>query len=171
MLKATVLILLLLGFGIIAFQFYPEPTLPVSCVIDSIAVHKKERKLYVYSSGNLMKTFRISLGKNPIGHKLEEGDKKTPEGRYFIISRNDKSRYHKNLGISYPNEKDKALAKKLNKKPGGDIKIHGLKNGSGNISRLQRMKDWTNGCIALTDSEVDELYNHVRIGSPISIFP
>jgi murein L,D-transpeptidase YafK len=171
MIKSILIIILILVLGVIGYYYYPEPSLPVSCSVDSIAVFKHKRELHVFSSGRLLKTYKISLGGNPIGHKRIEGDKKTPEGLYFIIAKNPNSGYHKNLGISYPNEEDKLNAQKAGQSPGGDVKIHGLKNGSGHISKFQRFRDWTNGCIALTDKEMDELYEHVKIGTPIAIFP
>lgn len=125
----------------------------------------------VYSEGMLLKTYRISLGKNPVGHKQFEGDCKTPEGIYSIDGRNPNSAFHKNLGISYPNENDLEKAKRLEKPAGGDIKIHGLRNGRGYISKFHRWKDWTAGCIAVTDIEIDELYDAVKIGAEIQIYP
>ncbi|MBA9072554.1 murein L,D-transpeptidase YafK [Flavobacterium gossypii] len=125
----------------------------------------------VYSEGVLLKTYRISLGKNPVGHKQFEGDCKTPEGIYSIDGRNPNSTFHKNLGISYPNEKDLEKAKSLGKPAGGDIKIHGLRNGRGYISKFHRWRDWTAGCIAVTDVEIDELYDAVKIGAEIQIYP
>lgn len=118
-----------------------------------------------------MKTYTISLGGNPIGDKEYEGDKKTPEGIYYINDKNPNSGYHKNLGISYPNKKDIEQAKKLGKPVGGDIKIHGLKNRTGVIGKLHRWFDWTLGCIALTNNEMDELYYSVPIGTKIEILP
>lgn len=125
----------------------------------------------VYSEGVLLKTYRISLGRSPIGHKQFEGDCKTPEGIYSIDGRNPNSTFHKNLGISYPNEKDLEKAKSLGKPAGGDIKIHGLRNGRGYISKFHRWKDWTAGCIAVTDTEIEELYDAVKIGAEIQIYP
>lgn len=124
-----------------------------------------------YSGNELLKTYDIALGKNPVGHKEYEGDTKTPEGTYTINARNPHSGYHKNLGVSYPNEADKAHAVKLGKSPGGDIKIHGLKNGRGYIGKFHRTKNWTNGCIAVTNDEVDELYAAVVTGAVIEILP
>ena len=124
-----------------------------------------------YSNGQLIKTYKISLGKNPIGDKEFEGDKKTPEGIYFINAKNPNSGYYKNLGISYPDKQDIEVSKKLGKPTGGDVKIHGIRNGIGFISKFQRWYDWTAGCIALTNQEVDELYNSVDVGTKIEIKP
>ncbi|RYZ41357.1 MAG: hypothetical protein EOP49_28975 [Sphingobacteriales bacterium] len=137
--------------------------------IDSIAVWKGERKLMVYKDRVLLKTYRVALGRAPVGDKQMEGDFRTPEGLYKIDAKNPHSGYHKNLGISYPNNADRAAARALGKSPGGDIKIHGLPNGRPDIGKLHRLKDWTFGCIALTNEEVDELYQHTRVGTPILI--
>lgn len=139
--------------------------------VSLIKVYKAKRILEVYEGKELVKTYKIALGQNPVGHKHFEGDSKTPEGKYFINGKNDKSKYHKNLGVSYPNQSDKAYAKKYNKSAGGDIKIHGLPNGKGNIGRFHLTRDWTAGCIAVTDQEIDELYKAVQVKTPIHIFP
>lgn len=162
---------LLIVAGIVIYLFYPTQQLPKGTRIDSIIVYKGNRKMQVFSEGNLIKTYVISLGKNPIGPKQFEGDCKTPEGIYTINARNPNSGYHKNLGVSYPNETDLENAQKLGKSAGGDIKIHGLPNGKGFISRFHRFKDWTAGCIAVTDSEIDELYEAVVQNATIEILP
>jgi len=158
------IIIILLGY-----YFWPEKQLDTTKVIDKILVVKNERELILFSNGEAIKTYTISLGQNPEGRKEFEGDKKTPEGIYFINDKNPNSDYHLNLGISYPNEYDKKKALELNKDPGGQIKIHGLKNGFGFIGKFHRFFDWTLGCIALTNKEVEELYNNVKIGTEIEI--
>jgi murein L,D-transpeptidase YafK len=140
-------------------------------IITSIVVHKKLRKMTVYNGNEELKSYKISLGKTPEGHKQFEGDNKTPEGIYVIFDKNPNSAYHKNLGISYPNEKDVAFAKKQGKQPGGEIKIHGLPNGKSELGKIHLLSDWTAGCIAVTSDEIDELYKHVEIGIPIEILP
>ena len=169
--KRMISLFLLVFLGILVYYFYPEAKLPKGKIIDRIEVFKSERKMLVYAEGELLKTYKISLGKNPIGHKEFEGDFKTPEGIYEINAKNPNSGYHKNLGVSYPNEKDIAHAKTLGKPAGGHIKIHGIRNGDGYISKFQRWKDWTAGCIAVTNEEVDELYENVKIGAIIEIKP
>ncbi len=156
---------------LIIYNVYPEQGLPKGVTIDKILVDKSDRKLIVFSKGEQVKVYTISLGDDPIGHKEFEGDERTPEGIYEINDKNPGSGYHKNLGVSYPNNKDKEHAKLIGKSPGGDIKIHGLRNGLGFINKFHRWFDWTNGCMALTDSEVDELYNAVPIGTLIEIRP
>lgn len=170
-LKILSLTFFLILLGITAYYFYPEPKLTEGVKIDKLVVYKSKRQMLAYSKGELVKTYKISLGRNPIGHKQVQGDRKTPEGLYYINDKNPYSGYHKNLGISYPNKKDRQHAQKLGKSAGGDIKIHGLRNGDGYIGKFQRWTDWTLGCIALTNQEVDELYDAVIIGSPIEIHP
>lgn len=139
--------------------------------VDSIVVLKSERRLQLYNNGHLLKTYKIALGESPVGQKHFEGDMKTPEGLYYIYDKNPNSDYHKNLGISYPNAADRAFAAKNGKSPGGSVKIHGLKNGKGYIGAAHRLTDWTHGCIAITDEEVDEIYSHTAVGTPINILP
>ena len=156
---------------LVVYYFYPEEKLTSDIKIDSIVVYKSKRELIAYSNGQLMKTYKISLGRNPTGDKEFEGDKRTPEGMYFINAKNPKSPWHKNLGISYPDQQDVEVSKKLGKPTGGDVKIHGLGNRLGFIGKFQRWYDWTAGCIALTNEEVDELYNTVAVGTKIEIKP
>ncbi|HEU4497478.1 MAG TPA: L,D-transpeptidase family protein [Flavobacterium sp.] len=169
--KRMIYILLVLALGATIYYFYPEAELPKGRIVDRIEVFKSKRKMMVYSGSDLLKIYAISLGKNPIGHKEFEGDCRTPEGVYIINDKNPNSGYHKNLGISYPNKKDVAHAKALGKNAGGHIKIHGLRNGRCYISKWHRWKDWTAGCIAVTNDEVDELFESVKIGAAIEIHP
>jgi len=156
--------------GILAIYYLiPADKIPPGVVIDRIVVYKSRHELQAFSKGKLIVHYKIALGKQPEGAKTYEGDLKTPEGLYTINDRNPNSGYHKNLGISYPNAEDIARAKALGKPTGGDIKIHALENGKGYIGKLHRWKDWTNGCIALDNPEMDELYEHVPLGTPIEI--
>lgn len=166
---------LLTGTAALLFwQTRPTPNdapLPPDARITHLVVEKQARKMLAYSEGRLMKTYDISLGFAPEGHKQFEGDGKTPEGRYHINERNPHSGYHKNLGISYPNAADRRHAEAQGKSPGGLIKIHGLPNGKGGIGRLHLQKDWTEGCIAVTNEEIDELYRSVVHNAAIDIRP
>jgi len=155
-------------FVTFVYLYFPEQKLDNNATIDYILVKKSERKMEVYQDGRLLKTYKISLGRVPIGAKQYEGDKKTPEGRYTINDRNSTSGYHKNLGISYPNDKE---AKKIGRLPGGDIKIHGIRNYCGIIGKFHRWTDWTLGCIALTNREIDEIYAATPLGTTIEIRP
>lgn len=165
------MLLLIIPVSILLYYFYRGKKLPKDKIIDRIEVYKSKRKMNVYSGGILLKTYKIALGKNPVGHKEIEGDCKTPEGTYTIDGKNPESAFHKNLGVSYPNKKDLEHAAALGKSAGGDIKIHGLRNGRGYRAKFHRWKDWTAGCIAVTDYEIDELYQSVKVGAEIEIFP
>ena len=160
-------------FGFIAilgiYYFFPEKKLDTNKKIDKILVLKSKRLLQVYSKGELIKTYKISLGREPKGIKQFEGDDKTPEGKYTINDKNPNSSYHLNLGVSYPSAKDIRFAKNKGKSPGGLIKIHGLKNGLAYIGKFHRFVDWTHGCIAVTNKEIEELYQNIKIGTSIEI--
>jgi murein L,D-transpeptidase YafK len=138
---------------------------------DKVLIEKKERRLTLLSKGEVIKTYNIALGGNPVGPKERLGDKKTPEGTYIIDSRNRNSDYHLSLHISYPNEKDKIRAKELGVSPGGDIMIHGIKNSLSWVGASHTEIDWTKGCIAVTDEEMEEIYKLVPNGTIVEIRP
>jgi murein L,D-transpeptidase YafK len=138
---------------------------------DKILIEKKERRLSLISKGNVLKTYKIALGGNPSGPKERQGDNKTPEGTYFIDSRDKNSRYHMSLHISYPNDIDKKRVKELGVSPGGDIMIHGIKNGYSSVGDLHTEYDWTKGCIAVTDEEIEEIEKLVPNGTIVEIRP
>lgn len=138
---------------------------------DKIVIRKSERKLELLSGEKVLKTYRVSLGPHATGPKSCEGDGKTPEGMYRIVSRNSKSAFHKSLRISYPEDRDRSRAAKLKCSPGGDIMIHGLPNGYGWIGGGHLAKDWTAGCIAVTDAEIEEIWNAVADGTKVEILP
>ena len=134
-------------------------------VVTKVEVHKADRKMYLLHGSQVLETYKIRLGGNPVGHKQFEGDQKTPEGAYFITHRNPGSAYHLSLGISYPNEADRAFAEVQDREPGGDIFIHGANNDGSSRG------NWTVGCIAVSDRQIEEIYAMVRPGTPINIFP
>lgn len=171
MLKKIVIIFISLLVFYITYNFYPEEKLPEGVVIDSLVVLKANRQMYVYSNSKLQKIYKIVLSNNSVGGKEIEGDRKTPEGIYYITDKNPNSSYHKNLGISYPNQSDIERAKLLGKPPGDNIKIHGIRNGLGFLGKFHRFREWTAGCIAVTNEEIDELFDAVKIGSTIAIKP
>jgi murein L,D-transpeptidase YafK len=138
---------------------------------DKILIEKKERRLMLISKGKVLKTYQIALGGNPIGPKERQGDNKTPEGTYVIDARNKNSRYHQSLHISYPNENDKKRAKERGVAPGGDIMIHGIKNGFSWVGDLHTEVDWTKGCIAVTDEEIEEIDTLAPNGTIVEIRP
>ncbi len=159
-LLATLLIIGLASCGHQSkFQTYHGPA------VNLIEVHKADRKMFLIHDATILKTYDIQLGGNPVGTKHFEGDGKTPEGAYTISQRNAKSTYHLSLRISYPNDSDRAYAKAAGKEPGGDIMIHGQPGWT------KVAGDWTVGCIAVTDKEIEEIYAMVTPGTPIHIFP
>jgi murein L,D-transpeptidase YafK len=163
--------IILLGLISYSLIFYFKPFRPIekNIRIEKIIVTKHKRTLDLISNDTIIKTYKVSLGKIPKGKKEFEGDKKTPEGKYIINDKSSESNYHKNLSISYPNQQDIENAKKYDKNAGGLIKIHGIRNGFGWIGRFHLLFDWTLGCIAVTNKEIDELYELIEIGTPIEI--
>ena len=137
---------------------------------DRIIVYKSERELALVRDEKIYKVYNIGLGKEPTGHKEQEGDNRTPEGHYFINGRNPKSHYFLSLRISYPDEADIADAQERGVHPGKDIMIHGMK-GRGTKKDFMQQGDWTQGCIALTNHEIQELWHVVEDGTPITILP
>ncbi|MFT7057563.1 MAG: murein L,D-transpeptidase YafK [Pseudorhodobacter sp.] len=131
-----------------------------------ITIDKTDRKMRLFHNNDVLETYDIALGFAPRGHKQFEGDGKTPEGLYYIDRRNPRSRFHLSLGISYPNKEDIAFAKAQGKSPGGEIFIHG-KTGY----RGDNKGDWTWGCLAVTDREMEDIYAMVKTGTPIRINP
>lgn len=139
--------------------------------VDRILIEKKERRLTLISKGEALKTYRIALGGNPMGPKERQGDNKTPEGLYVIDSRNKDSRYHLSLHISYPNERDKKRARERGVSPGGSIMIHGIKDGFSWVGDAHAEADWTKGCIAVTDEEIEEIAQVAPNGTIVEIRP
>lgn len=139
--------------------------------VDHVLIEKKAHRLTLYRKGEVLKTYRIALGKKPVGKKTTNGDCKTPEGTYSIDHRKANSRYHRALHISYPNAEDRRQAKARGVSPGGDIMIHGLPNGFGAVGSLHLKRDWTLGCIAMTNEEIDELWHAVPNGAVVEIVP
>lgn len=135
-------------------------------LVTRVLVFKEARQMHLMHFDRVLVSYEIDLGFAPVGHKNFEGDGRTPEGEYTIDRRNPNSRFHLSLGISYPNEADIAFAKAAGKSPGGDIFIHGRPRAFQNGQR-----DWTWGCIAVTDVEMEVIYSMVNDGTPISIFP
>ena len=137
-------------------------------VADRIVVDKSERLLAIYNGSTVVKSFRVALGKNPDGPKRQQGDGRTPEGRYRIDYRNPNSAYYRALHISYPSPEDFKAAQALGVSPGGSIMIHGLPNG---VAAVGENEDWTEGCIAVSNEAMDELWQLVADGTPIEIQP
>ena len=139
--------------------------------IDELVVLKSERKLLLMREGTVVRTYRVALGIKPVGHKERLGDQRTPEGEYRIDGRKPDSRFHRALSISYPNELDREAARARGYSPGGSIMIHGLPPERAKFGKDHYLWDWTNGCIAVSNEEMDEIWDMVDVGTPISIRP
>ena len=137
--------------------------------IDLVKVDKSDRVLYLISGNDIVKRYQIALGKNPKGHKKIEGDQKTPEGNYVLDYKKEDSSFYRSMHINYPNEDDIRNAKKLGADPGGLIMVHGQPNKLGFISSILQKFNWTNGCIALTNKDMDEFMSLVNVGTRIQI--
>ena len=148
----------------------PEPT---SAHVDRVLVMKGERKMQLWKDGAVYREYRISLGDSPVGHKMQEGDERTPIGDYILDWRNPNSSFHKSIHISYPNDNDRAFARAMGIQPGGMIMIHGRPNWltSPRLAKEYDGRDWTDGCIAVTNPEMDEIWALVKDGTPIRILP
>lgn len=162
--------LLILGLCVFAVPAMAAPLLPWQKA-DQVVVEKARRTLTLMAKGQPLKRYYISLGGMPVGAKRQQGDEKTPEGEYIIDAHRPRSNYYKAMHISYPNAQDMADAKKRGVDPGGDIMIHGLSQRMKPMGERHRFYDWTNGCIAVTNSEMDELWHAIDDGTPIIIKP
>ena len=138
---------------------------------DRVVVAKSEKKLYLLKDGVRFQEFRIALSPKPRGHKLEEGDERTPEGSYILDFKNDASDFYKSIHISYPNERDLRQAALSGVDPGGFIMIHGIPNESTLAPEFIQQFNWTDGCIAVTNHEMDQIWQAVTLGTPIDILP
>ena len=145
--------------------------LPAAFRADKVVVIKSERRLLLVRSGAVIGAYRIALGHEPVGPKAREGDGRTPEGSYRLDWRNARSRFYKSIHISYPSRADRARARRDGVSPGGDIMIHGLPNGYAIIGSVHAGWDWTEGCIAVTNREIDQIWSAVADGTPIEIRP
>jgi murein L,D-transpeptidase YafK len=167
--KLAVLTLFILAvFPLRALSASNTP-LPASAIADKVVVLKSERKLLLMKGSEVLKTYTLSLGGNPVGPKIMEGDRRTPEGNYVLDRHNAHSQYHRSIHISYPNADDVARAKRFGVPTGGELYIHGLPNDFKGPSG--QLGDWTEGCIAVTNAEIDEIWRVVADGTPIEIKP
>lgn len=138
---------------------------------DFVLIEKRARRMSLYRGGVALKTYRIALGRAPVGKKTTDGDGRTPEGNYVIDRRKANSRYHRALHVSYPNADDRRQAAARGVSPGGDIMIHGLPRQFATVGPLHVNRDWTLGCIAVTNQEIDEIWRAVPNGTPVRIVP
>ncbi|WOT06455.1 L,D-transpeptidase family protein [Shewanella youngdeokensis] len=160
----------ILTFSILLCHFSPSLAF-ASSKADLVVVTKSKATLSILRKGKILKTYHIAMGDNPKGHKLTEGDQRTPEGRYILDYKKSDSAYYRAIHISYPNDEDKLRANALGIKPGGQIMIHG-ENPNSSLSPIEAQKyNWTDGCIAVTNVEMDELWRAIDSGTPIEIWP
>src|SRR6266481_854979 len=155
-------LLLLVIISGVSFAADKTATTPAAKTADRIMIEKSAHTMKLMSGGQVLKTYKVALG-NPVGTKKRDGDRETPEGEYVIDSKNEHSRFHRALHISYPNAADRAQARKLGVSPGGDVEIHGLPAKYAWVGFLQRDEDWTAGCVAVTDSEIEEIWPLVLV--------
>jgi murein L,D-transpeptidase YafK len=165
------LVLCVAALAVAAAAYLNFDPLPRDAVADRVLVEKSARRLTLLKNGGTLKTYRVALGRAPIGAKEYEGDQRTPEGIYSIDSHKPDSDYHLALHVSYPEQRDIDRAGAQGLSAGSDIMIHGLPNGRGWIGRFHRRTDWTAGCVAVTDFEIEEIYRAVPDGTPIELRP
>lgn len=139
--------------------------------VERIVISKSARRLEAFRNGRVIRTFEISLGRAPVGDKQVEGDNRTPEGRYIVALHNERSAYFRALKINYPTPQQRVKAAEMGRDPGRDIMIHGMRNGLGWIGRLHLLKDWTRGCIAITNDEMRWLFDSTVDGVQVDIQP
>lgn len=168
-LMGMIFLLLHSAGGALAMQGHVP--LPEGLRVDTILIEKAAHLLSLYGDGQKIKSYRIALGRKPQGPKVSEGDMRTPEGRYRIDFRNGESRFHRALHISYPNAHDRRQARALGVSPGSDIMIHGLGEQFAWLGRYHHLVDWTEGCIAVTDEEIEEIWRLVPDGAGVVILP
>ncbi len=146
----------------------PSPSLPY---VDHVVVKKSQRRLYLMDGNKIVRSYKIALGLEPVGPKERDGDFRTPEGWYRLVRRNPRSEFFLSIQISYPNTADLRRAQLHHWQPGGSIMIHGLPNHLKNSLRSYRRNDWTDGCIAVSDANIMEIWLLTRDGMPIDILP
>jgi murein L,D-transpeptidase YafK len=139
--------------------------------VDKIVIDKGNRTMTIMKDNGILKTYKVSLGGQPVGAKDRQGDHKTPEGLYVVDRKNPNSKFHRALHLSYPNTQDKARAAMLGVNPGGDVEIHGLGSLFGWVGSKHLLRDWTDGCIAVTNEEIDQIYPAVEVGTLVEIKP
>jgi murein L,D-transpeptidase YafK len=165
------LVLLVLRGGTVAWAVQVISSTENTEMVDSILILKKDHVMKLLVGGRVIRTYKVALGSGGLAPKQREGDARTPEGHYTIDAKYEQSKYHKALHVSYPNAEDRKRAARLGASPGGAIMIHGLPNGKGWVGARHRLFDWTLGCIAVTDEEIDEVWKLVPVGTTVEIRP
>lgn len=139
--------------------------------VELVLIEKRAHAMTLFAGGGAVARYRVALGQGGLAPKEREGDARVPEGEYRITGRNARSAYHRSLRIGYPRSDQVAAARRAGIDPGGDVMIHGLPNGRGWVGALHRRRDWTLGCVAVTDAEMDEVWRRVPVGARVRIVP
>lgn len=155
-----------LGAAALGASALVQPAHAAQPSVTAIVVYKSRRQLYLMHGPDIVKLYKIDLGNTPSGAKTRQGDGKTPEGLYHISGKNPQSRFHLSLRVSYPDRQDRARARRAGVSPGGDIYIHGMGQW-----RNYHGTDWTEGCIAVADKDIEDIFSRIRVGTPILIKP
>ena len=164
--------LLILAVACLGMTAALEPAKPASPKqADKIVIEKSKRTMTLWHGSEILKTYKVALGGQPVGAKDRQGDHKTPEGLYSVDRKNPASIFHRALHLSYPSTADRQRAAKMGVSAGGDVEIHGLGDKFGWVGSAHRLHDWTDGCIAVTNEEIDEIWPLVEIGTPVEIKP
>lgn len=154
---------------------FPQDTSPQSQqpsqIVDRIVVVKSAHTMTLEDNGRVLKTYKVALGGQPAGPKQQQGDHRTPEGEYIVDAKNPHSRFYLALHLSYPNANDRARAQELGVNPGGDVEIHGLGKAYGWVGARHRWVDWTDGCVAVTNEEIAEIFKLVPVGTRVILKP
>lgn len=164
-------VLSIVAWDVLKLTRKAPPLAPPDQRASMVIVEKQARRLMLLRDGKPLATYAMSLGGDPVGHKQREGDGRTPEGVYAIDFKHPRSRFHLAMHISYPNAGDRDSAQRRGVSPGGDIMIHGLPNGLGWLGGLHRSRDWTDGCIAVTNEQIEEIWALVDVGTTVEIRP
>lgn len=171
MVRLGSVVLISVVIGVAAWCMWPLPALPSDAKADLVVVRKAAHRLELYRAGVLLKSYAVSLGRHPTGPKRRQGDGRTPEGEYRLDYREADSSFYRALHISYPGPADLAAARSEGIDPGGSVMLHGMKNGFGWLGRIHLAVDWTDGCVAVTDREMDEIWRAVPDGTKIVLTP
>jgi murein L,D-transpeptidase YafK len=154
--------------ALLLFQIAAANDIPKA---DKVLVDKSEKRLYLIKDGERFMSLPVTFGGEPKGHKVQQGDQRTPEGHYTLEWKNSNSKFYKSIRVSYPNAEDRAKAERLGVDPGGDIMVHGQANGWQWASPLLQFFSWTDGCVALSNKNMDKVWESVEPGTPIEIRP
>lgn len=174
LLARLILVLALMAIAVVLLQrppaiSPPPPLPPLTGKVDRIVVEKSARRLTLWQNGKELRRYPIALGFTPVGDKLRQGDGKTPEGVFRIDRRNDRSKFHLSLGLDYPQAEDRARARAGGYDPGGDIMLHGQPNAM--PVGMKAKGDWTAGCIALTNAQIEEIWQVAAVGTVVEVRP